>query len=374
MSKLRRLVLLAGVCAGVLLLAACGETKQDVFHPKGENASKINDLQIPVFIAAGVVGVIVAGGLFYVLLSGRRAAARDEEPRQLHGHFLAEITWTIVPTLILVAVAIPTVITVLDLADKPKDRLQISVYGQQWWWSYEYDFDHDGTPEIITANELVVPVDQAVELLVQSRDVIHSFWIPALFGTRDAVPGRVQDIEMKATEIGEFDGQCKEFCGLAHANMHARAVVLSKDDFARWVQDQQRDAQTPAAGSAADAGLTVFKGKCATCHQVDGVNEVEGKAALIAGHAPNLTHLMSRKVFASAQFALWVPNADGKLELNRNQLEAWLRNPSALLPQAPKEARGMPNLNLSETEIDDLIAYLQSLGPNPPNAIAPEAR
>jgi cytochrome c oxidase subunit 2 len=369
----RRLALLVVVGAGSLLLAACGETKQDVFHPKGENASKINDLQVPVFIAAGVVGVIVAGGLIYVLMSGRRASRRDEEPRQLHGHFLAEITWTIIPTVILILVAIPTVFTVLDLADKPKDRLQISVYGQQWWWAYEYDFDHDGTPEIVTANELVVPVDQAVELLVHSRDVIHSFWIPALFGTRDAVPGRVQDVEMKATEIGEFDGQCKEFCGLAHANMRARAVVLSQDDFAKWVRDHERDAQAPAVGSAAEAGLTVFKGKCATCHQIDGVNEVEGKAALISGHAPNLTHLMSRKVFASAQFALWVPNADGKLELNRNQLEAWLRNPSALLPQAPNEARGMPNLNLSETEIDELVAYLETLGPNPPNALSPES-
>jgi cytochrome c oxidase subunit 2 len=364
---LRRLALLAGG----LVLASCGETKQDVFHPKGENASKINDLQVPVFIAAGVVGVLVAAGLIYVIMSGRRAAGRDEEPRQLHGHFLAEISWTILPTLILLAVAIPTVITVLDLADKPKDAITISVYGQQWWWSYEYDLNADGKPDIITANELVVPVDQSVELLVQSRDVIHSFWIPALFGTRDAVPGRVQKIEMKATEIGEFDGQCKEYCGLSHANMRARAVVLSKDDYQRWLTDQQKPAATPPAGTAAATGATTFTTKCASCHQINGVNDVEGKAALIAGHAPNLTHLMSRKVFAGAEFPLWVPNKDGKLELNRNQLEAWLRNPPALVPMAPEEARGMPNLNLGEDEIDNLIAYLETLGPNPPNSVDP---
>jgi cytochrome c oxidase subunit 2 len=365
----RRLALVAGVLA----LTACGQTKQDVFHPEGTNAKKINDLQIPVFIAAGVVGAIVAVGLLYVMFSGRRRAKDGEgaDPRQLHGNFAAEITWTIVPFLILLVVAIPTATTILDLSHRKADSMEISVYGQQWWWSYEYDTNGDGKPEIITANELVVPIDTNIELLVQSRDVIHSFWIPALFGTRDAVPGRIQKIEMNASKIGQYDGQCKEYCGLSHANMRARAIVLSKDDFQRWVADHEKPAATPPSGSVAEAGLNAFKGKCASCHQIDGVNEVEGKAALIAGHAPNLTHLMSRYVFASAQFPLWIPNADGTYVFNRNQLEAWLRDPPALIPMAPDEARGMPNLQLSSTEIDQLVAYLQTLGPNVPNSIDP---
>jgi cytochrome c oxidase subunit 2 len=367
-AKLARRLALLGVG---LALAGCGQTKQDIFHPDGSNSGRINDLQVPVFIAAGVVGVLVAGGLIYVLVSGSRRSKTDAEPRQIHGHFAAEITWTIIPFLILVGVAVPTFKTVLDLSHKPADRMQISVFGQQWWWSYEYDTNHDGTPEIVTANELVVPVDTDVELLVQSRDVIHSFWIPALFGTRDAVPGRVQYVEMKATKVGEYDGQCKEFCGLSHANMRAKAVVLSKDDYAKWVADQSKDAVAPSAGTAAADGLTQFKTKCASCHQINGVDAVEGKAALISGHAPNLTHLMSRTVFASAQFPLWVPNADGKLAFNRNQLEAWLRDPPGLLPMAPDEARGMPNLHLSENDIDNLIAYLETLGPYPANSVSP---
>jgi cytochrome c oxidase subunit 2 len=249
--------------------------------------------------------------------------------------------------------------------------MKVDVYGQQWWWSYEYDLNGDGKPEIVTANELVIPVDRKVELRVHSRDVIHSFWIPALAGTRDAVPGRTQYLEMEAGQIGVYDGQCKEYCGLSHANMRARAVVLSQSDFDRWLTDQQKDASAPPSGSLAAAGLDVFKTKCVSCHEIRGVDDVEGKAALVAGHAPDLTHLMSRQVFASGTFPLYVTNTDGKLVFNRNQLEAWLRDPPGQLPMAPDERRGMPNLHLSDTEIDQLVAYLQTLGPYPQGATPP---
>ena len=371
-TPFRTLLRWLGVAAVALVAGGCG-TKQTIFDPKGSNSGRINDLQVPVFIVAGIVGVLVALGLVYVLVTGSRRARGDDEPKQIHGHIPLELTWTVIPALILVAVAIPTFKTVLDLAHKPSNAIEISVYGQQWWWSYEYDTNGDGKPDIVTANELVVPVDTPVELLVQSRDVIHSFWIPALFGTRDAVPGRIQKIEMKATSIGEFDGQCKEFCGLSHANMRARAVVLSQADYANWLRDQAKDAAKPAAGTAAAAGLEQFSAKCASCHQINGVDQREGSAALISGHAPNLTHLMSRKVFASAQFPLWVPDPSdpSKLVFDRNQLEAWLRNPPALLPMAPDEARGMPNLHLTEQQIDDLVSYLETLGPYPANAVDP---
>jgi cytochrome c oxidase subunit 2 len=369
MRWVRRLVLIPALFA----LSSCSGTKQDIFSPKGPIADKINKLQVPVFIAAGVVGVIVAAMLTYVIVTGikRAKADDDEEPRQIHGNFKAEIAWTIIPFLILVFVAVPTVTTILNISHRPANALKISVFGQQWWWSYEYDLNGDGTPEIITANELVIPAGRQVELQVQSRDVIHSFWIPALAGTRDAVPGRVQILEMQADKPGEYDGQCKEYCGLSHANMRARAVVLSQSDFDQWVQDQQKDAPMPAPGTDAAAGLETFKAKCASCHQINGVDQIEGKAALVSGHAPNLTHLMSRKVFASGNFPLYTLDTQGKLVFNRNQLEAWLRDPPGQLPMAPTEARGMPNLHLGDGEIDQLIAYLQTLGPYPAGATAP---
>jgi cytochrome c oxidase subunit 2 len=367
-SRLRRLPLLLGL----LVLASCGKTKQDVFHPSGKTADKINTLQVPVFIAAGAVGVIVTLLLGLVIVTGRRRAkAGIDEPVQIHGNTKAELAWTIVPFLILVAVAIPTVFTILDISRTPKDAIHVKVFGQQWWWSYEYDLNDDGKPEVITANELVIPVGQDIQLDIESRDVIHSFWIPELAGTRDAVPGRIQTTQVHAEKVGEYYGQCKEFCGLSHANMRAKAIVLSQADFDAWLQEQQEPAPTPEEGSAAALGLETFSGKCASCHEIDGVNDVEGKAALVAKHAPNLTHLMSREVFASAQFDLYTPGPDGKLVFNRNQLEAWLRNPTNLLPMKADEQRGMPNLNLTEEEIDHLVAYLSTLGPYPADAVPP---
>ncbi len=367
-NPLRRLPLVALV----LLLASCS-TKQDIFHPKGSYSDKINRLQVPVFIVAGVVGVLVGIGLIYVIVTGRRRARSDVDPPQIHGNTRLELTWTIIPAVILVCIAIPTVTTVLDISKKAPEALTIDVYGQQWWWSYEYHLDGNeaGTPQIITANELVIPAGRPVNLRVQSRDVIHSFWIPDLGGTRDAVPGRVQPLQLEASQPGQFFGQCKEFCGLSHANMRARAIALSSSDFDQWVNSNRKDAAKPADGSAAADGLALFQQKCASCHQINGVNQVEGKAPLVSKHAPNLTHLMGRTVFASAQFDLWLPTADGKLQFNRNQLEAWLRNPPGLLPMAPDEKRGMPNLNLSETDIDKLVSYLETLGPYPANAIPP---
>jgi cytochrome c oxidase subunit 2 len=367
MRTRRRLALLALV----LVLTSCGG-KQTIFDPKGTNAEKINRLQVPVFIAAGVVGLIVAVMLLFVMIAGRRRRSDDDEPKQIHGNTRIEIGWTVVPFLILAVVAFFTVVTVVNISRRPANAMKISVYGQQWWWAYQYDLNGDGKPEIITANELVIPVGKPVELEVQSRDVIHSFWIPALNGTRDAVPGRIQTLEITANQTGTFDGQCKEFCGLSHANMRARAVVMTQDGFNQWVSDQQKPPPTPAAASQAAAGLTTFQAKCAACHQINGVNDVQ-KAPLVSGVAPNLTHLMSRSVFASAMFPLYVTDANGKLVFNRNQLEAWLRDPPGLLPMAPTEGRGMPNLQLSENDIDQLIAYLQTLGPYPQGVTPPSS-
>jgi cytochrome c oxidase subunit 2 len=184
-----------------------------------------------------------------------------------------------------------------------------------------------------------------------------------LFGTRDAVPGRIHDIEFSADEPGVFEGQCKEFCGLSHANMRARAVVLDAATFDRWKTAMQTDAVKMTSGTTQQlAGQATFAGKCATCHAVDGLAEVNlDKIPLVNKTAPNLTHLMSRSSFASASFPLWIKGPDGQPTLNVNDLEAWLRDPPGVLPMAPP-GRGMPNLELSEKEIDDLVAYLSTLG------------
>jgi len=379
-----RLAALGGT--SVLLLAACGDEKQDVFSPEGTKAQMINDLQVPVFITAGVVGVIVGILLTVAIVKGRRRYHDDtDDPKQLEGHFRMEIAWTIAPAVLLAIIAVFTVGTLLRLDDNEAgalelENIEISVYGQQWWWSYEYDLDSDGDPEIITANELVLPAGTPVTVNIHSRDVIHSFWIPALNGTRDAVPGRTHSLVLESNEPGEFYGQCKEYCGLSHANMHARVITLSMPEFQTWLEQQQQEAPMLAEGDAGFDGQQVFLARCTSCHQINGLEDadgdpivVEGAANQVSGHAPNLTHFMSRETFAGGMFDLYDPVTGA---FNRARLEAWIRNPPDEKPMyaVPPEGelpRGMPDLGLSEEEIDQVVDYLMTLGPAPPSPNGP---
>jgi cytochrome c oxidase subunit 2 len=377
---MRRVRRLAPLAVAAFVLSSCAEhAPQNVFSPEGSQAETINDLQKPVFYVAGIVGIIVFAAIGYVMVRFRKRKGDDgTEPVQVEGRRNLEVAWTIGPFLILLPIAVATVGTVLHLASEPKNAMRISVYGQQWWWSYQYDIDGDGKTDIVTANDLVIPAGEKIVLDIQARDVIHSFWIPALAGTADALPGgENHPLVFQADHPGVYFGQCKEYCGLSHANMRARTVALTKADFATWAAQQIEPATMPDATSdpVAYAGMVVFREKCATCHDVNGLLDAdgqpvpnpEGHAPLVSGYAPNLTHLMSRGIFASGNFALYVTNpASGKLELNRPQLERWLRDPPAMLPMAADEGRGMPNLHLTDTEIDELVAFLSTLGPAPP--------
>jgi cytochrome c oxidase subunit II len=382
-SRLRRA---AVVLATSLLLASCGDEKQDIFTPEGEKAEMINRLQVPVFIVAGIVGLAVAVLLTIAIRRGiARRKAEDDDPVQIEGNFKAEIGWTIAPAVLMAVIAIPTVATLLKLDDvgavEPDiAAMEITVYGHQWWWSFEYDLDGDGEVDIITANELIIPAGTDIVVNIESRDVVHSFWIPALNGARDAVPGRTHSLVLQADEPGEFHGQCKEFCGLSHANMKMRAVALTMDEFATWTDEQQEEAPMLAEGDEGYEGQQLFASLCTACHQVNGLLDeegepvvVEGEATLVAGHAPNLTHLMSRETFAGSIFDLYDPETG---VFNRAGVEAWLRNPPALKPMYTdltegEEYRGMPDLDLSEDQIDDLVDYLATLGGPPPSPDGP---
>ncbi len=384
---------------GVLFMAGCArDAPQDTWQPKGENASNINTLQWIVFPLAGVVGVAVFALIGFVLWRYRDKG--QAIPHQSHGNPAVEITLTIIPALILSVVGVFTFRGIFQLAQTNDTQMVINVTGQQWWWEYDYPAQVVNGVEIsqpiITAGQLVIPTDTKVLLRETSRDVIHSYWIPALNGKKDAVPGRINLLRLQAYKPGIYAGQCTEFCGLSHANMRMEAVALEPADFATWVANQQRNAQQPAQASLAQEGEGVFLNQCIRCHQVNGLKKADGTAAIAApdenvysGAAPNLTHLMSRNTFAGAAFDLvtsdcrkniWTASPEqfgaAYLEgvspkcLNQTNLRRWLRNAPEMKPMyadptklasSDGKYRGMPNLNLSESDIDKLVAYLSTL-------------
>ena len=370
------------VGAGLLALAGCAsDAPLDTFKPQGPEAQKIQDLAVPVFLVAGLVFVLVLGAVLFISLRyrERKGDADGPEPRQTHGIIPLELAWTIVPALILVVIAPFTVATIFALAEEPDDAISVTVIGQQWWWEYQYDLDDDGEPDIITANEMVIPAGVPVNLSIEARDVIHSFWIPALNGKKDAVPGRSHPLTIEADEPGQYRGQCTEYCGLSHANMRMRVYAVDQDDYDEWVAGQLAPAPVPDPGTDAAAGQQTFIQACSSCHVINGL-EPEGYegAPLVSGAAPNLTHFMSRTTFAGSIFDTYLPpdgNQDAEYldiiengQFNRAELEAWLRNPPAMKPMAAEPnqysdglGRGMPDLNLSETQIDQLVAYLETL-------------
>ena len=395
-SRVRRGALAA---AGLtVLLAGCAkDAPQDTWQPEGSNAQKIQNLQWPVFLIAGIVGVIVLVAVLWCVFRYRDRG--QAIPEQSHGNRRLEIMLTILPALILVGVGVASTSTLMALSKTDDTQCVVNVTGQQWWWEIDYPVQEGCggiTEPIVTSGQLVIPADTNVLLRGTSRDVIHSFWVPRINGKRDMVPGRVQTLRLQAEHPGIYAGQCAEFCGLSHANMRMEIVSLSAEDFEAWKANQIEDVKPAATGTLAAEGEALFVQQCARCHQVNGLVNSDGDPVIAhpqdqvyAGAAPNLTHLMSRNTFAGASFDLltaacrpfvWdAPAAEFGARylqgvtpdcLNRVNLASWLRNAPAMKPMYtnPTELgptnglpRGMPYLGLSEDQIDKLIAYLSGL-------------
>jgi cytochrome c oxidase subunit 2 len=363
--------------------------------PEGPSAESIQKLVIPVTAIAGIVFVLVIGAIVFITwkFRERKDSDPDEFPSQIHGKTTLEIGWTILPALILAGIAVGTVMTIINLNREEPNSIKVQVAGQQWWWEYRYDVNNDGNydgPEDITsATELVIPAGKPVQVTTTSNDVIHSFWIPGLNGKKDAVPGLYNPLKLQADEPGVFRGQCTEFCGLSHANMRMLVRAVSSSDYDAWVKNQLKDHAADPSNPVAAEGKKVWQALCAQCHVIKGINDVKMKETpppLVAGVAPDLTHFMTRGTFAGSIFNLYQPvSSDGQplpmsdvaaagdpgavltggpvntATVNRVTLEAWLRNAPALKPMYPQGGRGMPNLNLTEEQIDQLVAFLETL-------------
>lgn len=215
---------------------------------------------------------------------------------------------------------------------------EIVVVGHQWWWEIRY-LNDDPSKTFTTANELHLPVGRPVNVEVKTADVMHSFWIPALNGKVDLIPGQPNFIRLLASQPGVYTGQCAEYCGAEHSLMRLMAVAQDPSDYQEWVADQLKPGAQPASPEA-KAGEQIFlSSPCASCHTVRGT-PAGGSIA------PDLTHIGSRKMLASDIF----PNNDA-------YLEAWITNAQSLKPECL-----MPSLpDFTGEQVSDLVAYLRQL-------------
>lgn len=330
-------------------LAGCSsEIPQDVLVTNSPAAQETANLFYLIFWIAAVIFVLVEGLLVYFVFRYQRRA-QDEHPEQYHGNTRLEVTWTIIPALILVVVFAFTIRTMGTTGPTyaPAQGIKVNVVGHQWWWEIQYN---DG--QVLTASELHLPAGQVMNLTLTSIDVIHSFWVPRLMGKTDVMPSHENVTWLFTNELGSYDGQCAEFCGTQHANMLFRVKVDTAQEFQTWLKAQAAPPVEPAAGSLEERGKQIFtdpKYLCITCHSIQGTNAV-GRTG------PNLTHFASRGCFAGCMF-----------QNNHDNLTRWLSSPDTMKPGnimaqvLSKLNPGDPAHPLQSSEVEALTAYLESL-------------
>jgi cytochrome c oxidase subunit II len=332
---------IGSVTALAVSLCAC-QGVQTPLDPAGDQARQIDVVWRAMLIVCAIMYLLVMAFLAWALVRARLRREALAEPSA--GHTPAERSlergltgWAslIVAGLILLV----TVSFLVDrsLAEAGPAPLKVKVTGHQWWWQVEYE---GATPSqrVSTANELHLPVGRAAVIELQARDVIHSFWLPNLAGKMDLIPGRTNYLAVTPRRIGDYRGQCAEFCGLQHAKMAFDVKVESPAAFEAWRSGQLAGASRPLSAEA-QHGQQVFMTKaCAMCHRVQGTD-----AGATAG--PDLTHLMSRPHIAA-----------GALPNTRGDLQAWIAD-----PQGVKPGTAMPRVALTSGELNDLVSYLETL-------------
>jgi cytochrome c oxidase subunit 2 len=215
-------------------------------------------------------------------------------------------------------------------------HVPIRVTGHQWWWEVLYEDKPERS--FVTANEIYVPVGEPITVTLETRDVIHSFWVPSLHGKMDQISGHENQLQFSASRPGVYWGQCAEFCGLEHAKMAFNVVAVPRPEFELWQARQLSPAESPIE-AVRQQGLLVFLSRgCMLCHTIRGT--------LAGGRlGPDLTHLASRRSLAA-----------GTLANNAGSLAGWIAD-----PQHVKPGNFMPNIELSGEELAALAAYLTEL-------------
>jgi len=280
------------------LFASSGYAGWHMNMPQGVTSSsnEIFDLHQLIMYICAVIGLIVTGGIAYCLVKFRHS--KGAKPEKWDENLLAEISWTVVPTIILILMAIPATKTLAKLYDTSNSEIDILVTGYQWKWQYEYInedvsfFSNLSTPRdqientapkgehyLLEVDEpMVVPVGSKVRLLLTAKDVIHSWWVPEFGVKKDAVPGFINESWMIVDEPGVYRGQCTELCGKDHGFMPVVVHAVSKEEYAGWVASKKEEAAQAALASMKSysmselmaEGESAYNRVCAACHQVGG--------------------------------------------------------------------------------------------------------
>jgi cytochrome c oxidase subunit II len=301
------------------------------FDPHSPQAHAIAALFTQTLAVCAVIGLLVTVlvGLCVVRF---RAAVRPGVPPQTHGHTRLEIAWTIAPLLVVIGLFVLTSGAMAE-SDPPANREpDLVVIGHQWWWEARYPSG------VVTANEVHVPAGKDLLIRIESEDVIHDFWVPNLGRKIDAIPGHPSTIWMQADVPGRYLGACAEYCGSEHAWMRIVVVAQPQAEFDAW-QKHELEAALPPSDAASIRGAADFDGKtCIRCHSVAG----RGDRVRIA---PDLTHLAERSTLGA-----------GVIDNDPVNLAHWLKD-----PQTVKPGSHMPDLNLTDDEVSDLVAYFETL-------------
>jgi len=295
---------------------------------------EIAGLLVWVLVFSVIVFGVVAGALAYTVWKFRAQPGDDELPPQVHGNDRMEIVWTLIPLLIVMVLFVLTAQTLVKLKRPVAGAMVVEATGWQFWWDFQYPDEG-----LRTAGELVIPVGQTVEVRITSGDVIHSFWPPSLTGKADAIPGEVNRLQFLATKPGNYYGYCAELCGPSHANMRFRVIALEPDEYARFVEALKAYRAPEPKTERARRGRQVFMARCAACHAVKGT-----PAAGVLG--PDLSIFGNRLTLAS-----------GVVENTRENLIAWIKDPTRIKPAAQMPA--FPDL--TEADLEALADYLESL-------------
>ena len=347
-----RLMTLFVLCAA--LLSACGEEYLSTLRPAGEVGK--HQLDILLFATAIMTLVVVVVSAIYLtafVKFRRKKVGEDHMPKQVEGSHTLEVIWTVIPIILLIILAVPTLIATykfadvaaMDIVDEDgnKQALTVNVSSKLYWWEFEY-------PElgIVTAQELVVPTDENVYFNLISTDVKHSFWIPSVGGKLDT---NVENINKFYLEFGKesaalndgegvFYGKCAELCGPSHALMDFKVKTLTRDAFDVWVASMQATEGVTASPDSADAGEAKFAASCIGCHAVSGV----GTASVNPLSGPNLATFGDRNRVA------------GYMPHTVEDTAAWIVKPSQY-----KEGNTMPDNLVTEEEAKAIAEYLMTL-------------